>query len=594
MDQTGPDAEETALNDRSADEPPVDEPERPEGHEAPEPEPEATPDEVVESEPALDAIESEEAQAFVAASEEGDPLPEDEGSVDAEPIAEAPPEQAGTPDDATDGEPEPESIEAEDALPDDDGSEVESAGEDPPAAEDPVLPVTDDFDEAWSDAAAQEEPEQRTTSEDDAHAEPAPDAIETEEADSFADKGDGSEAEPTADEPGAAEDPLPPVADEFDRAWSDAAAEDELQQDVDPAPHEEQGSDASEDAVVSVAGSGGWTTAEELSGQSVDSGTSSREADEPTVDEPEALAEPEGEEDPNAPEESEPEADAQPVAGEPSVEVPATPASAEPIAAAAAAAAPPRPAGARPASSGGGRPPRGPRPLRERFGREAIGIAVLLVLALVCAGLIVAVVVKTQRDAAIAAQEAAAYTPPPLTTPTPTPTPTGPVVAIIGDGTASSVATSLGGTVSTEVSNGMGYTTSGSSGETFVQAAAKIPSNTAVVVFFGGAADANASSLSLTTAATKAFAAARSQAPKAKLVVVGPAIDGGVSTTELASIRVSLQSAAGITKATWVDPIADGWLSTAKQSASSPSSLTSSDDKTIASKLDSAIKKSLG
>lgn len=256
----------------------------------------------------------------------------------------------------------------------------------------------------------------------------------------------------------------------------------------------------------------------------------------------------------------------------------------------------PKPSG----SEGAGRPPRRPRPARERFGREAVGIAVLVVLALICGGLITAVVLKTQRDSAIAAQEAADYTPPPLATPEPTST--GPVVAVIGDGTTSAaesgvtsaerwttvLAKSLDGTVDADASSGMGYAVKGKSDTTFVTAAAKIPSNADVVVFFGGAADANVSSLSLAKAATDAFSTASEQAPDAKMIVVGPAVADGVSIADLTTLRNTLRSSAGIAKATWIDPIDKDWLSTAKQ-AGKPTALTVADEKTLASKMEVAV-----
>lgn len=267
--------------------------------------------------------------------------------------------------------------------------------------------------------------------------------------------------------------------------------------------------------------------------------------------------------------------------------------------AAAVATAAPRPP--KPSGSGGAvRPPRRPRPVRERFGREAVGIAVLVVLALICGGLITAVVLKTQRDAAIAAQEAADYTPPPLATPEPTST--GPVVAVIGDGTTSAAASgvtsaerwstvlakSLDGTVDAAASGGTGYAAKGNSGGTFVTAAATVPSNADVVVFFGGAADSNVSTLSLAKAATDAFSTATEQAQDAKLIVVGPAVADGVPTADLTVIRNTLRSSAGIAKATWIDPIDKDWLSTAKQ-AGKPTDLTVADEKTLASKMETAI-----
>jgi hypothetical protein len=284
----------------------------------------------------------------------------------------------------------------------------------------------------------------------------------------------------------------------------------------------------------------------------------------------------------------------------------AAPAAAAPTAAfAVAPPSEPRTPRAKPSSAS--RPPRrqSRRPVHERFGREAIGIAVLLVLALVCAGLITAVVIKTRNDVAIAAREAANYTPPPLVTPEPTKT--GPVIAVIGDGSTSTAGagvtakqrwtslleSSLGGTVNIDATSGMGYAAKSKSGDTFVQKASKVPSNAKVVVFFGGAADSNIASLSLAKAATDACATAKKQAPDAKVLVVGPAISSGVGTNELTAIRDTLRSAAAVVEARWVDPIDKGWLPARRQS-SSPGDLFASDEKAIASKMQDAVKKALG
>ncbi|WP_345481922.1 hypothetical protein [Amnibacterium soli] len=274
-----------------------------------------------------------------------------------------------------------------------------------------------------------------------------------------------------------------------------------------------------------------------------------------------------------------------------------------PVAAAEApAAAAPRPPRATPSASG---TPSGPHPpVRARLGREATGIVVLVVLALVCAGLITAVVVKTRNDAAIAAREAADYTPPPLATPEPVAT--GPVVAVIGDGSTSSAGSgvtatqrwtallesSLGGTVDADAAGGMGYAAKSRSGGTFVQAAGDVPSNAKVVVFFGGAADSNIAPLSLAKAATNAYAAAMQQAPDAKILVVGPAISSGVDTTDLATIRDTLRGAAALVQATWIDPVDKDWLPASKRSAS-PGDLSASDEKAIASKMRDAVEKAL-
>lgn len=253
-------------------------------------------------------------------------------------------------------------------------------------------------------------------------------------------------------------------------------------------------------------------------------------------------------------------------------------------------------------------PPRAPRrrAISERVGREAVGIVVLVVLALICAGLITAVVLKTQKDAATAAAEAANYIPPPLSTPTPDPT--GPVVAVIGDAGVSQAASSvsagqrwtsvlesgLDGQVSTIASAGMGYASKGGSGQTFVQAAAKAPANADVVVFFGGAADSQVSALSVAKAVTDAISAAKQRAPEAKVVVVGPAFSGGLSPADLTTLRNTERNAASIAKVTWVDPIEEKWLSTSARSAESASALSASDEKALATKMQAVVEKAAG
>ncbi|WP_375387201.1 hypothetical protein [uncultured Amnibacterium sp.] len=249
------------------------------------------------------------------------------------------------------------------------------------------------------------------------------------------------------------------------------------------------------------------------------------------------------------------------------------------------------------------RPPRG---ARERIGREGIGIAVLVVLALVCAALITAVVLKTRDDAAIAAAEAAAYTPPAL--PTPEPAATGPSVVVIGDGTTTQAASgvaaaqrwtgvleaALGGTVTTDAAAGMGYAAKSDAGVTFVTAAAKVPADTDVVVFFGGAADEDVATLSVARAATQAYAAAKQQAPDAEIVVIGPAISGGVGTATLTSLRATLKSSAAIAKATWIDPMREGWLPASAQQADSATDLTAADERTLATKVQAVVQKAIG
>lgn len=225
------------------------------------------------------------------------------------------------------------------------------------------------------------------------------------------------------------------------------------------------------------------------------------------------------------------------------------------------------------------RRPAAPSRFSDRVGREAVGVIVLVVLALVCAGLVTAVVVKSRQDAAAAAREAAAYTPPPLASVGPA-APGAPVIAVIGDGnvlqSGSGVAAarrwpqllassleddSPDAEVVSLANAGSGYIAEGTGGRSFAEAAADVPSSAAVVLFVGGAADDAESSLTLATAATRAFATAAERAPDAVVLAVGPlaASSDAASTAEL---RRTLRGAARIAGVRWVDPIAADWVST--------------------------------
>lgn len=240
----------------------------------------------------------------------------------------------------------------------------------------------------------------------------------------------------------------------------------------------------------------------------------------------------------------------------------------------------------------GGSGGRGPARFRER--RELVGVAVLVALAVVCAGLIVAVVLKTQADAAAAAREAAAYTPPPLTSTSSAAS--GPSLAVVADEAATRsasgvsaagrwprlLADAVSGEVDLRAGTGAGYTASGDGGTSFVDAAKRIPAQTDVVLFVGGAADADASSLTLARAATEAFSEASQQAPGAVVVAVGPLFrPEGVGEQAFTELRATLRSSARIAGVRWVDPVSSGWLPT----VSSASDLTSADERTVARRM---------
>lgn len=247
--------------------------------------------------------------------------------------------------------------------------------------------------------------------------------------------------------------------------------------------------------------------------------------------------------------------------------------------------------------------PRGARavgsPRRGRVGRpgpETIGIVVLVVLAVVCVLMIGAVVQKTRSSSAIAAREAADYTPPPLSTSAT------PVVAVIGDDTTTRAASGVSASkrwtaltaiaqrvsVRTFAASGSGYVTA-TKGRTFVQQAAKVPVKSQVVVFFGGGHDAGKVVLSVARAATKAFAAARKRAPNATIVVIGPAIDGSGTGAQRSALRDVLHSSAQIANAIWVDPIDARWLGPATIASKSGRELSASDERALAVRISSEI-----
>ncbi|MFD1720177.1 hypothetical protein [Amnibacterium endophyticum] len=211
---------------------------------------------------------------------------------------------------------------------------------------------------------------------------------------------------------------------------------------------------------------------------------------------------------------------------------------------------------------------------RGRLSSGAIGLVVLVVLAVLCAGLIVAVVVKSRNDAETAAREAASYTPPPLRASAP---PTGVIgsIAVIGDESARSGASGVaaaqrwprllsgafGADLEVTASAGAGYASEGDSGGTFVDAATTVPVDAGLVLFVGGAADGADTSLALARAATEAYSAATQRAPDATVIAVGPLFrPAGTAVDEFDQVRTTLRSAARIAGVRWVDPVAAGWL----------------------------------
>lgn len=258
--------------------------------------------------------------------------------------------------------------------------------------------------------------------------------------------------------------------------------------------------------------------------------------------------------------------------------------------------------------------PRGPRAPRSRLAGGRItgggggvrpwGYVALAVLAVLCIALVAAVIVKTRNDAAIAAKEAAAYTPPPPSTPSASPSAALPVVSVVGDqyttGTKADsgaksewpalLATALNAQVKTYAAAGAGFVTKGSGGATLVTEASKVDPASTVVVLFGGTNDQPVSSLTVASAATNAIKAAHTRAPKAKIVVVGPASGQATPPQSLTAIRDTLRVAANVQKAKWVDPISGGWLSSSASLTDGSGNPTNQGEKVLETQLRSALK----
>ncbi len=232
-------------------------------------------------------------------------------------------------------------------------------------------------------------------------------------------------------------------------------------------------------------------------------------------------------------------------------------------------------------------------PFRDWTPRDAwsaVAVLVAVVLFLLPASILGQ---QSASQAAVAAREAAGYTPPPLPTATPA---AGPITAVLADETADRASTGvtaserwpallgsrLKADVTTIAADGSGYVTTAGSGRTFVGAAARVPSDAEVVLVVGGANDALLPAAVLGPAAAQAIAAVHQRAPGAVVALVGPVVTNGLSAGPLATLRGTLSAAAAAAGATWVDPIGSKWLPTVRLRAAD---LTASDERTIASRL---------
>lgn len=201
------------------------------------------------------------------------------------------------------------------------------------------------------------------------------------------------------------------------------------------------------------------------------------------------------------------------------------------------------------------------------------GVIVVLLIACVAVGL--SLVARTRAVDAAADRSARSFTPPVVSTPGP------PLVSVVTDETSgpepgseaaksapdpwiSLVTSRLSIRLAPFLVTGSGYTKTGpdasAGGSTFVQRAEQVSATSRVVVFIGGLNDRTSSSLALIKAATAAYADARTAAPDARIVVVGPIWPTATPPADVTQERTTLRSAAKVAGATWVDPISGGWL----------------------------------
>jgi hypothetical protein len=106
-----------------------------------------------------------------------------------------------------------------------------------------------------------------------------------------------------------------------------------------------------------------------------------------------------------------------------------------------------------------------------------------------------------------------------------------------------------------------GYVAKGVTGQTFgdVIAAKPVP-DAAVTVVFGSRNDDGVTDAQVGAASAAALRAVRAAAPDTALLVIGPIWTGGGVPAELYDIRDAVRASAESVGATFVDPLAEGWL----------------------------------
>jgi lysophospholipase L1-like esterase len=140
-----------------------------------------------------------------------------------------------------------------------------------------------------------------------------------------------------------------------------------------------------------------------------------------------------------------------------------------------------------------------------------------------------------------------------------------------------------------------GYVARGFYGTDFGEQAARlIAPDDRVVLFFGSRNDMPFPVDAVSDSAHKAFEDARRVAPYAVLVVIGPVWGPPNPPAAVLSIRDALARKAAEAFAVWVDPIAEGWLTTPGLIGRDGVHPTNDGHRELASRIGPIIKASLG
>lgn len=107
---------------------------------------------------------------------------------------------------------------------------------------------------------------------------------------------------------------------------------------------------------------------------------------------------------------------------------------------------------------------------------------------------------------------------------------------------------------------GSGYLHKGYRGGIFGDKVAAVQPSTDLVVFFGGANDMDIPPDVEKDTVGKTLKAARLAAPKANMLVIGPAWPRADVPPEVLRVRDIVKTEAGVVGATFVDPLAERWL----------------------------------